>query len=56
MADAPMTVVETARFLKDMKRMMSESEREVLVTFVGANPEAGSIIPRRAAFESCAGR
>ncbi|HXK07829.1 MAG TPA: type II toxin-antitoxin system RelE/ParE family toxin [Verrucomicrobiae bacterium] len=40
-----MTVVETARFLKDVKPMMSDSEREELVAFVGANPEAGEIIP-----------
>ena len=36
MADAPMTVVETARFLKDVKSMMSDSEREQLVAFLGA--------------------
>jgi hypothetical protein len=41
MPDAPMTVVETVRFLKDVKPMMSDSEREELVAFVGANPEAG---------------
>jgi mRNA-degrading endonuclease RelE of RelBE toxin-antitoxin system len=45
MASAPMTVVETARFLKDVKPMMSDSAREELVAFLGANPEAGEIIP-----------
>ena len=45
MADAPMTIVETVRFLKDVKPMMSDSEREQLVAFVGANPQAGEIIP-----------
>lgn len=45
MADAPATVVETARFLKDVKPMMADSEREELVAFLGANPEAGEIIP-----------
>lgn len=39
-----MTVVETARFLKDVKPLLSQSEREELVAFVGANPEAGEII------------
>ena len=39
-----MTVVETARFLKDAKPLMPDSEREGLVVFVGANPEAGEII------------
>ncbi len=45
MADAPMTVVETAEFLRKAKPLMSESERSDLVVFVGANPEAGEIIP-----------
>jgi hypothetical protein len=45
MADAPMTVVETARILKDAKPLISDSEREDLVAFLGANPEAGDIIP-----------
>jgi mRNA-degrading endonuclease RelE of RelBE toxin-antitoxin system len=45
MPDTPMTVVETARFLKDVKPLLSQSEREELVAFVGANPEAGEIIP-----------
>ena len=40
-----MTVVETARFLKDAKPLLSDSEREELVVFIGANPEAGEIIP-----------
>jgi hypothetical protein len=40
-----MTVVETAEFLKRAKVLMSESERAELVLFVGANPEAGEIIP-----------
>lgn len=38
MADTPMTVVETARFLKDARPLMSDSEREALVVFAGANP------------------
>ena len=40
-----MTVVETARFLKDVKSIMSDSEREELVAFLGANPDAGEVIP-----------
>jgi hypothetical protein len=40
-----MTVVETDRFLKDTKTIMSDSERAELVLFLGANPEAGDIIP-----------
>lgn len=45
MSDAPMTVVETARFLKDVKSIMPDSEREELVAFLAANPGAGEIIP-----------
>lgn len=40
-----MTVVETAEFLKQVGSLMSESERERFVIFIGANPEAGEIIP-----------
>jgi hypothetical protein len=45
MADTPMTVVETADFLKHAARLMSDVDREELVAFVGANPEAAEIIP-----------
>jgi hypothetical protein len=41
----PMTVVETQEFLRRAKPLMSSSERMALVVFVGANPEAGEIIP-----------
>jgi hypothetical protein len=40
-----MTVVETGEFLKHAKPLLSDSERSELVGFVGANPEAGEIIP-----------
>jgi hypothetical protein len=40
-----MAVVETREFLKRSKPLMSDSERAELVAFVGANPEAGEIIP-----------
>jgi hypothetical protein len=45
MAATPMTVVETAEFLKHAARLMPCEEREKLVAFVGSNPEAGEIIP-----------
>jgi hypothetical protein len=45
MADAPMTVVETARFLKDARPLLSDCERAELVAFIGANPEAGQRMP-----------
>ena len=40
-----MAVVETKEFLKQAKPLMSDSERAEVVAFVGANPEAGEIIP-----------
>ena len=40
-----MTVVETERFLKDVKPLISDAEREELVMFIGSNPEAGDVIP-----------
>lgn len=41
MADAPMTVVETEGFLRKTE---PQTEREELVAFLGANPEAGKIV------------
>lgn len=40
----PMTVVETAPFLRDAKSLLSEEERARLVFFLGTNPEAGDLI------------
>jgi len=40
-----MTVVETEEFLKRVRALLSDSERTELLAFVGANPEAGEIIP-----------
>ena len=39
-----MTVVETDRFLKDVRHLMPESERAKLITFA-TNPQAGQLIP-----------
>jgi len=44
MADAPMTVVETEEFLRKAKPLMSDTDREELVAFLGANPDAGKIV------------
>jgi hypothetical protein len=41
-----MTVIETERFLKDTAKLMSDAEREMLTGFLGANPEAGELIPQ----------
>jgi mRNA-degrading endonuclease RelE of RelBE toxin-antitoxin system len=40
-----MTVVETVRLLKDAEKLMPGSDRARLVEFIGANPEAGDVIP-----------
>jgi hypothetical protein len=42
---APMTVVETQRFLQDAQALMPELEREEFVVFIATNPEAGKIVP-----------
>lgn len=40
-----MTAVETVRFLRDSADLMPESDRARLVEFIGANPDAGDVIP-----------
>jgi hypothetical protein len=40
-----MTVVETPFFLRKAAGVLTEGEREQLVAFVAANPEAGDVIP-----------
>lgn len=40
-----MTVVETERFLKDARPLMSDSERGEFVAYVGMNPDSGELIP-----------
>jgi mRNA-degrading endonuclease RelE of RelBE toxin-antitoxin system len=40
-----MTVVETPFFLRKAASLLAEDERLQLVAFVGANPEAGDVIP-----------
>jgi mRNA-degrading endonuclease RelE of RelBE toxin-antitoxin system len=42
---APMTVVETPFFLRKAADLLDEEERAKLVTFVGANPDVGDVIP-----------
>ena len=43
--DVPMTVVETARFLRDAESLLSEASRAELVAYVAMTPEAGLLIP-----------
>src|ERR1700730_13227235 len=46
MEAAPMTVVETPFFLRKAEAgLLTDDEREQLAAFVGANPEAGDVIP-----------
>jgi len=45
MEPAPMTVVETPFFLRKAAGLLAEEERLLLIAFVGANPEAGDVIP-----------
>ena len=39
-----MTVIETERFLKDVRPLLTDTERAQLVAFIGTNPDAGKII------------
>jgi hypothetical protein len=41
----PMTVVETEEFLDHSKAMLTKAERDALVAHLGANPEAGHVVP-----------
>ena len=45
MEAAPMTVVETPFFLRKAAGLLTDDERDQLTVFVGANPEAGDVIP-----------
>ena len=45
MEAAPMTVVETPFFLRKAAGLLADDEREQLIAFVGANPEAGAVMP-----------
>ena len=40
-----MTVVETPGFLRDAATAMAESERDEVVSFLAANPDAGDVMP-----------
>jgi hypothetical protein len=41
----PTTVVETEEFLNRAKAILPEAERADLVAYLGANPEAGQLVP-----------
>lgn len=40
-----MTVVETARFLKDAASLLDDNSRADLVSYIAQRPEAGAVIP-----------
>lgn len=40
-----MTVVETARFLRDAASLMDDEMRAEVVSFIAQRPEAGAVIP-----------
>ena len=40
-----MTVVETEEFLECSKAILTEGERDALVAHLGADPEAGQLVP-----------
>ena len=41
----PMTVVEIDEFVDHSKTILTETERDALVAHLGANPEAGQLVP-----------
>jgi hypothetical protein len=41
----PMTVVETDEFMNRSRAILTEAERDALVAHLGANPEAGPLVP-----------
>jgi hypothetical protein len=41
----PMTVVETDEFIRHAAAVLLEPERAMLIAHLGANPEAGQLIP-----------
>jgi hypothetical protein len=41
----PMTVVETEEFVGHSKAILTEAQRDALVAHLGANPEAGQLVP-----------
>jgi len=45
MVSTPMTGVETGEFWKRAEPLLLDSERAELVAFVGADPEAGEVVP-----------
>lgn len=40
-----LTVVETPEFIRSTRHLMSEAEREALITFLSERPAAGDLIP-----------
>ena len=45
MDNLPITVVETAQFLRRTQKLMDDNERAVLIDYLARNPESGVLIP-----------
>ncbi len=45
MDNLPITVVETAQFLKKTQKLMDSAERAELIDYLASNPESGVLIP-----------
>ena len=45
MPGALITVVETASFLRDAEKLLSENERQDVVNLLAADPQCGDLIP-----------
>ena len=49
------TVAETGEFIRKAKKLLSEDERQELVSYLSAHPEAGAIMEGTGEFGSYAG-
>jgi len=51
-----MTLVETERFLKDARPLLSDAERAERVAFIAANAEVGEVIAETGGVRKAVGR
>jgi hypothetical protein len=52
---SPITVAETAVFMRQAADVWTDEERLAFVDFIARNPEAGDLSRRRAVFARCGG-
>ncbi|MBQ9405492.1 MAG: hypothetical protein IJU37_01985 [Desulfovibrio sp.] len=55
MSSAPMTVVETPPFLRDVKANIDEEERRECIDCLASHPQSGVVIPETVESANCVG-